>query len=90
MEATAVSFFWIALVAVLAPLLAAAIPRRLLPEIVLLLAFGMIIGPHVLGLAEAGGAIELVRELGLGMLFLFAGYEVNVSELMGSGGRRAP
>ena len=89
MEATAVSFFWIALVAVLAPLLAAAIPRRLLPEIVLLLAFGMIIGPHVLGLAEAGGAIELVRELGLGMLFLLAGYEVNVSELTGSGGRRA-
>jgi hypothetical protein len=49
---TAVSLFWIAVYAVVAPLLAGLVPRRLVPEVVLLLAFGVIIGPNVLGLAE--------------------------------------
>ena len=48
MEA-AVSLFWIALVAVASPLLSALVPRRLVPETVLLLAFGVVIGPHALG-----------------------------------------
>jgi hypothetical protein len=39
MEA-AVSLFWIALVAVASPLLSALVPRRLVPETVLLLGFG--------------------------------------------------
>ena len=44
MEATAASLFWIALCAVVAPLLAGVVPRRLVPEVVLLLVFGVIIG----------------------------------------------
>jgi NhaP-type Na+/H+ or K+/H+ antiporter len=48
------SLFWIALVAVAAPLLSGLVPRRLVPEAVLLLAFGVVIGPHVLGLATMG------------------------------------
>ena len=48
MEA-AVSLFWIARVAVASPLLSALVPRRLVPETVLLLAFGVVIGPHALG-----------------------------------------
>lgn len=89
MEATAVSLFWIVLCAVVAPLLAGVVPRRLVPEVVLLLVFGVIIGPNVLGLAEIDGGIEALRELGLGMLFLLAGYEIEVKELTGRGGRRA-
>jgi Kef-type K+ transport system membrane component KefB len=89
MEATAVSLFWIVLCAVVAPLLAGLVPRRLLPEVVLLLVFGVIIGPKVLGLAELDGGIEALRELGLGLLFLLAGYEIEVKELTGRGGRRA-
>jgi Kef-type K+ transport system membrane component KefB len=89
MEATAVSLFWIVLCAVVAPLLAGVVPRRLVPEVVLLLVFGVIIGPKVLGLAEIDGGIEALRELGLGMLFLLAGYEIEVKELTGRGGRRA-
>ena len=50
----ALSLFWIALVAVVAPLLSGLVPRRLVPEAVLLLAFGVVIGPHVLGLATTG------------------------------------
>ena len=89
MEATAVSLFWIVLCAVAAPLLAGAVPRRLLPEVVLLLVFGVIIGPNVLGLASLDGGIEALSELGLGLLFLLAGYEIEVKELTGRGGRRA-
>ena len=85
----ALSLFFIALCAVLAPLLAGLIPRRLVPEVVFLLVLGVIIGPNVLGWATDGDAIELLRELGLGMLFLLAGYEIRIKEVTGRGGRRA-
>src|SRR3954465_12724347 len=83
------SLFWITLCAVLAPLVAGLVPRKLLPEVVLLLIGGVVIGPHVLGLAATDQAIGMLRELGLGMLFLLAGYEVELKELTGRGGRRA-
>lgn len=86
---TALSFFWIVLCAVAAPLLAGVVPRRLVPEVVLLLGFGVIIGPNVLGLAELAPGIEVLRELGLAMLFLMAGYEIELRQLAGRGGRRA-
>ena len=88
MEA-ALSLFWIAVVAVMAPLVAGLIPHRLVPEVVLLLAFGVLIGPHVLDIATRGEAVDALRELGLGMLFLLAGYEIELTELTGRGGRRA-
>ena len=86
---TAISLFWIALSAAVAPLLAALVPRKLLSEVVLLLVFGMIIGPNVLGLAQTTEGIELLREIGLAALFLLAGYEIRLAELTGPGGRRA-
>jgi Kef-type K+ transport system membrane component KefB len=89
MAGTAASLFWIALCAVIAPLLAGLVPRRLIPEVVLLLALGVVIGPGVLGLAAIGEGLEVLRELGLGMLFLLAGYEIELKELTGRGGRRA-
>ena len=89
MPSAGASLFWIALIAVLAPLAAGFVPRRLLPEVVLLLVFGMIVGPNVLDLAVDGPEVDLLRELGLGMLFLLAGFEIDVSEITGRGGRRA-
>ena len=89
MAGPAASLFWIALCAVIAPLLAGLVPRRLIPEVVLLLALGVVIGPGVLGLAAIGEGLEVLRELGLGMLFLLAGYEIELKELTGRGGRRA-
>ena len=71
-----------------APVLAALIPRRLIPEVVLLLGLGVVIVPGVLGLAAVGEGLEVLRELGLGMLFLL-GYEIELAELTGRGGRRA-
>lgn len=89
MPSVSASLFWIALCAVIAPLLAGLVPRKLVPEVVLLLIAGVIVGPHVLDLAVVGSEIDLLRDLGLGMLFLLAGYEINTTELTGRGGRRA-
>lgn len=84
-----VSLLWIVACAVVAPLLAGLVPRRLVPEVVILLVAGVLIGPFGLGLAVTDDAIDLLRELGLGMLFLLAGYEIELSELTGRSGRRA-
>ena len=89
MPASVDSLFWITVCFVVAPLVAGAVPRKLLPEVVLLLVLGMVIGPNVLGLAASDEAIDLLHDLGLGMLFLLAGYEIELSELTGPGGRRA-
>jgi Kef-type K+ transport system membrane component KefB len=89
MPSVGASLFWIALCAVIAPLVAGLVPRRLVPEVVLLLVLGTIIGPYALDLAVTGSEIGLLRELGLGMLFLLAGYEIDTDELTGRGGRRA-
>ncbi|MGW4478687.1 cation:proton antiporter [Rhodococcus triatomae] len=89
MPSVGASLFWIALCAVIAPLIAGLVPRRLVPEVVLLLVLGTIIGPYALDLAVTGSEIGLLRELGLGMLFLLAGYEIDTDELTGRGGRRA-
>src|SRR6478735_2245219 len=89
MPGAAESIFWISLTAVLAPLVAGLVLRGKVPEVVLLLVLGVLIGPHVLELAVAGEGVTMLRELGLGMLFLLAGYEIEVDELVGRGGRRA-
>jgi Kef-type K+ transport system membrane component KefB len=73
MESSFVSLLWIALCAVIASLMAGMIPRKLVPEVVILLIAGRVIGPYGLGPAQTDDAITLLRELGLGMLFLLAG-----------------
>ena len=74
------SMWWIAAAAVLAPVLALA-TRRIIPDVVWLLVLGIVIGPNVLGLAHATEAVDFLRELGLGFLFLLAGFEVNTSDM---------
>ena len=83
------SLLLIVAVAFVAPLVSWTVPKRLVPEVVLLILGGMAIGPHGLGLAGEGPSIELVRELGVAFLFLMAGYEIDVNELRGVGGRHA-
>lgn len=80
--------WWIALAAVLGPILA-LVTRRAIPDVVWLLVFGIGIGPHMLGLAETTEAVEFIRELGIGFLFLLAGFEINTSDMRGRQGRHA-
>ncbi len=89
MHSTFVSLLFIVAVAFLAPLISWTVPKRLLPEVVVLIVGGIIIGPHGLGLAHETYSIEFLHELGLAFLFLMAGYEIDVNELRGIGGHHA-
>jgi Kef-type K+ transport system membrane component KefB len=69
------------LVLVLAAAAAAALlsrvsPRLVVPTVVLEIVLGILLGPQVLGWATATDAIQFLSNLGLAMLFFFAGLEV--------------
>jgi Kef-type K+ transport system membrane component KefB len=66
----------VALVAALAPLIVAILPGPRIPQVVVFLLGGVLIGPHVLGVAETSN-IQLLANVGLGFLFLLAGYELD-------------
>ena len=82
------SLLAITAVAALAPLLLGLLPRLRVPQVVLLLAGGMVIGPQVLGLATPG-TIAPLADLGLGFVFLLAGYEIDQRLYRMDAGRRA-
>ena len=75
--------------AALAPIVLGMLPKVRLPEVVLLLALGMAIGPYGLGLATVDPRIGFVSDLGLGMFFLLAGIEVDPLILRTHDGGRA-
>ena len=78
------SFFAIVAVAALAALIVVWIPRPYAPPVVVLeLVFGIVIGPEVLGIAESDDFIDFFASLGLGMLFFFAGYEIDFDRIRG-------
>ena len=58
-----------------APIVVAFLPGRV-PQVVLLIAGGVVIGPEIADLADPDD-IELFSNLGLGFLFLLAGYELD-------------
>jgi Kef-type K+ transport system membrane component KefB len=66
-----------AAVAALAPVLVALLPGPRIPQVVVLLAGGVLVGPQVLGWADRP-AIDLLANVGLGFLFLMAGYELDL------------
>jgi Kef-type K+ transport system membrane component KefB len=78
----------VALVAALAPLIVAVLPGPRVPQVVILLIGGVLIGPHVLGVAETSN-IQLLANIGLGFLFLLAGYELDPQLLRQRPGRLA-
>lgn len=80
--------WWVALVAMLSPVLAILV-RRVIPDVVWLLAAGILIGPHALGLAGMTQSVEFLRELGIGFLFLLAGFEVDTTDMRSRQGRHA-
>jgi Kef-type K+ transport system membrane component KefB len=66
----------VALVAAITPLVVAVLPGPRIPQVVIFLLGGILIGPHVLGLANTA-PIQLLANIGLGFLFLLAGYELD-------------
>lgn len=83
-----VSFAWIMAVALLAPLVTYMTGQRF-PAVPLLLIFGMIIGPSVLDLAHEDPGIQMVSKIGVGALFLLAGFEIDVKALSSKEARTA-
>jgi len=75
-------------VAALTPLLVAALPGPRVPQVVFFLIGGVIIGPHALGVADTA-SVQLVANVGLGFLFLLAGYELEPALLRQRPGRLA-
>ena len=75
-----VSFAWIMAAALLAPLVSYMLKNKM-PAVALLIIFGMIIGPSMLDLAHEDPGIGMVKELGVGALFLLAGFEIEISTL---------
>jgi Kef-type K+ transport system membrane component KefB len=78
------SFFAVVLTAAVAAVTVVLIPRRFAPPVVVIeLILGIVIGPQVLGLAEPDSFIDFFSNLGLGMLFFFAGYEIDFERIRG-------
>jgi Kef-type K+ transport system membrane component KefB len=75
--------------------IAAAVPlilgfiRVRVAEVVLLLVGGVIFGPEVLGWIQIDDSIDLLAEVGLGMLFFLAGMELERHAVQGRSGKLA-
>ena len=78
----------VSLVAALAPIIVAALPGPRVPQVVILIFAGILIGPHGLGLADTA-SIKLLANVGLGFLFLLAGYELDPRLLREQAGKLA-
>jgi Kef-type K+ transport system membrane component KefB len=78
-------FLVVVTVAAIAGTVAALIAGRglLVPTVVVELLLGVVIGPQVLGL-ETSAFLEFFSNLGLGMLFFFAGYEIDLRRIAGA------
>jgi Kef-type K+ transport system membrane component KefB len=62
--------------------------RVRLPQVVVLIVGGAIVGPEILGWADPSDVV-LLADVGLGFLFLMAGYELELALFAEHGGRRA-
>jgi Kef-type K+ transport system membrane component KefB len=79
------SFFVIVVIAALAAITVAAVPSRFAPPVVVVeLLLGIVVGPEVLDLAKTDEFIDFFSNLGLGMLFFFAGYEIDFERIKGT------
>jgi Kef-type K+ transport system membrane component KefB len=78
----------VAAIAALTPLVVALLPGPRLPQVVVLIAGGVLVGPQGLGLAETP-SIQLLANVGLGFLFLLAGYELELGLFRERPGRLA-
>jgi Kef-type K+ transport system membrane component KefB len=66
-----------------APLAARAIPRRLVPPVVIEVLVGIAIGPQGLGLVHPTGGVYTLYLLGFGFLLFLAGQEIEVKRFRG-------
>ncbi len=85
MDPQLATLFAVVVLSALVPIIS-GLTRGFVPDPVLLLIGGVVIGPSVLNIARTSD-ISLLYELGLGFLFLLAGYEIEVDLLRSTAGR---
>ena len=78
----------VAAVSLIAALVVGLFPRLPVPQVVLLLVGGMVIGPDVLDVGTASD-VRVLADVGLGFVFLLAGYEFDLRLFREDAGRRA-
>ena len=78
----------VSIVSALAPFVCALLERIRLPQVVVLIVGGVLVGPQVTGWADPD-SVTLLANVGLGFLFLLAGYELELDLFRERGGRLA-
>ena len=73
----------IAVIAVVLPVGLALVPRFPVPLAVLEVIAGIVVGPSVFGWVRIDPAVQVLSQLGLGMLLFLAGLEIDVERLRG-------
>src|SRR5215468_10854076 len=73
----------IAAMAVLVPLISGLLPRLPVPGAALEVIAGILIGPAVLGWVRIDAPVQVLSDLGLGMLLFLAGLEIDIERLRG-------
>jgi Kef-type K+ transport system membrane component KefB len=69
--------------------ISALLPRLPVPGVVLEIVIGAIVGPQVLGWVHPGLVMDFLADVGLGMLLLMAGFEIEPNVLRGAPIRNA-
>lgn len=82
------SLLVIAAIAAFVPLVVGLL-RIKIAEVVLLLGAGVIFGPQLVGWITVDSSIQLLSELGLGLLFFLAGLELEARAVRGESGKLA-
>jgi Kef-type K+ transport system membrane component KefB len=78
------SFLAIVATAAIAGTVSAVVAARVfIPVVVVELLFGVVIGPQAIDLAHVNAFTNFFADLGLGMLFFFAGYEIDLARIRG-------
>ncbi len=71
-------------IAALSPVVSDLVRRWVrLPGVVIEIGLGMLIGPHVLGLAHLDEVLDVLAEMGLVFLIFLAGFEIDPDEVKG-------
>jgi Kef-type K+ transport system membrane component KefB len=85
LEVDTSSFLVIVATAALAATVSAVAGTRnlFIPVVVIELVLGVVVGPQVLDLAQVNDFTDFFSSLGLGMLFFFAGYEIDLARISG-------
>lgn len=84
MEITHIDILIVAAVAAMAPILADLARRALMPIVVVEIALGIIVGPELLGFADADAFIKALSTFGLAFLFFLAGMEIDFERIRGA------